>query len=195
VEQGHVKVVPNLDGLIPRGGDAKSGLAGVVETDDGDGISVLVLVNGELALGAGVPDLDVLVEATSDNLTIISGKGNGEDISVVTDELGDGAAGGNVPQTNGTVPRGGEGEAGVASELDLGDEVSVTGHHLGGAAPLAVLLFLTLGLESPLDEGLITGTGEKEFAALAIDFLLTNGEGGDPAAVASEETSVLEAVL
>ena len=44
---------------------------GVVEFDTGDGISVLVLVNGVLALTLGVPDLDVVVETTSDELSVV----------------------------------------------------------------------------------------------------------------------------
>ena len=180
VEEGHVEVIPDLDGLVPRSGDAKCGLAGVVETDYGNGIFMLVLVDSELALGTGVPDLDLSVEGTSDDLSVISGKGNGEDVSLVTNELGDGAAGGDVPKTNGTVPGGGEGETRVTSELDLGDEVGVTSHHLAGTAPFAVLVLFTLGLELPLDEGLIAGSGKKEFLSLSIDFLFTDGEGGNP---------------
>ena len=34
MEEGHVQVVPDLDRLIPGGGDAKSGLSSVVEADD-----------------------------------------------------------------------------------------------------------------------------------------------------------------
>ena len=49
VHKGHVKVIPNLDGLVPRGSDANCWLGGVVELDAGDGIGVLVLVNGVLA--------------------------------------------------------------------------------------------------------------------------------------------------
>jgi len=50
VHKVHVEVVPNLDGLVPGGGDADGGLLGVVELDARDGIGVLVLVNGMLAL-------------------------------------------------------------------------------------------------------------------------------------------------
>ena len=44
----------------------------MVEFDTGDGISVLVLVNGVLALGTGVPDLDLVIKTTSDDLSVIS---------------------------------------------------------------------------------------------------------------------------
>lgn len=76
VQQGHVQVVPNLDRLIPRGSHAESGLSGMVEADHGDSILVVVLIDGELALGAGVPDLDVSVEGASDDLSVVGGEGN-----------------------------------------------------------------------------------------------------------------------
>jgi len=195
VEEGHVKVVPNLDGLIPRGSDAKGGLAGVVETHNRDGIGVLVLVNGELALRTGVPDLDFSVERASDDLSVISGQSNREDVSLVTNELGDGSAGGDVPEADSAVPGGREGKAGVTSELDLTDEVRVTGHHLSWGAPLTVLILLTLGLELPFDEGAITGTRKEELLSLSIDFFFTDGEGGNPTTVTFKEASVLETVL
>ena len=183
VEEGHVEVIPDLDGLIPRGGDAESGLSSVVESHNGDGVSVVVLVNGELALRTGVPDLDVLVEGASDDLSVISGEGNGENISLVTNELGDGSSVGDVPETDGTIPGGGEGEAGVLSQLDLTDEVRVTSHHLLGETPLLVLILFTLWIEGPLDKGLITGAREEELFSLSIDFLFTDSEGGNPTAV------------
>ena len=184
VEKGHVEVIPDLDGLIPRGGDAESGLLGVVESDDGDGISMVVLVDGELALGTGVPNLDVLVEGTSDDLSVVGGEGNGQNIFLVTEKLGDSSSGGNVPETDGTIPGGRESEAGVAGELDLGDEVRVTGHHSSGETPLLVVFFFTLGGKVPLDEGSVTGAGEEEFLTLTVDLFLTDGERGDPTTVA-----------
>ena len=184
VEEGHVEVVPDLDGLIPGSGDAKSGLLGVVESDNGDGIGMLVVLDGVLALRAGVPDLDVSVEGASDDLSVVGGEGNGENVSLVTNELGDGGAGGDVPETNRAVPRGRESEARIASELDLRDEMRVTAHHLSGLAPLGITLLLTGRVESPLDEGSIAGTGKKEFLGLTVDFLLTDSEGGNPTAVA-----------
>ena len=71
VQQGHVQVVPNLDSLIPRGGHTECGLSCVVETNDGDGVLMVVLVDGELALGTRVPDLDIAIKGTSDDLSVI----------------------------------------------------------------------------------------------------------------------------
>lgn len=70
----HVHAVPDLDGFVPRGGHADRRLGGVVELDARDGVGVFVLVHGVLALGAGVPDLDLSVEAAGNDLAVIYGQ-------------------------------------------------------------------------------------------------------------------------
>lgn len=125
VHEVHVQVVPDLDGSIPRGSHADGRLLGVVELDAGNGISVLVLVDGMLALRTGVPDLDLLVETSSDDLSVVVGESNGEDISGVTNELGDGLSLLNGPETDGTIPGSGESETGVSGENNLRNEVGV----------------------------------------------------------------------
>lgn len=71
VHELHVKVIPNFNSLVPRSGNNNLGLVGVVEFDTGDGISVLILVNGVLALTLCVPDLDVMVKTTSNELSVV----------------------------------------------------------------------------------------------------------------------------
>ncbi len=51
-----------------------------------------------------------LVTGARDDLTIVHREGDGQDILGVTIELAGGAAGVQVPQAEGTVPRGGEGK-------------------------------------------------------------------------------------
>jgi len=156
VHELHVGVVPNLDGLIPRGGNADSGLLSVVESDARDGIGVSVLVNSVLALSLDVPDLDLVITSTGEDLSAVSGKSDGEHISGVTDELGDGSSGGNVPETDGTVPRGGEAEASINGEADLVNEVGVSSEELLRSSPFSVVLVTLIFIELPLDKGLIT---------------------------------------
>jgi len=104
VHQVHVQVVPHLDGLIPGGGDADSGLLCVIESNTGNGIGVLVLVDSVLAFGTSVPDLDSGVESTGDNLTIIMGNGDGENILGVANKLADSSSLSNVPEADSAVP-------------------------------------------------------------------------------------------
>ena len=72
VHEGHVEVVPYLDSLVPGGSDTDGWLLGVVESDTGDGVFMHVFVDSVLALGAGVPDLDLSVEASGYDLSVIS---------------------------------------------------------------------------------------------------------------------------
>jgi len=125
VHEGHVQVVPDLDGLIPRGSHADGWLLGVVELNAGDGVSVLVLVNDVLALGSGVPDTDLSVSGTSDDLSVIWGEIDGHDRLGVTDELLDGLGLSDFPKSASAVPGGGQSVFGVTSELHLRDEVGV----------------------------------------------------------------------
>jgi hypothetical protein len=87
VHELHVGVVPDLDGLIPRGGDADGGLGLVVESNARDGISVRVLVNGMFADTVDVPDFDLVIASTGENLVLVGRESNGEDISGVTMSL------------------------------------------------------------------------------------------------------------
>jgi len=104
VHKLHVGVVPNLDSLIPRCGNANSGFLGVVESDARDGIGVSVLVNSVFAFGLNVPDFDLVIASTGKDLSAICREGNGENITGVTDELGDSLSSGNVPKSDGTIP-------------------------------------------------------------------------------------------
>jgi len=56
-------IIPDLDGLVPRGTDDNGALDILVELDCRDPVSVSILLNCELALTYGVPDLEGLVSA------------------------------------------------------------------------------------------------------------------------------------
>lgn len=176
VHKLHVGVVPDLDGLIPRGSDANGGLVSMIEAHAGNGISVSVLVNSVLALSLDVPDLNLVVATSGKDLSVISREGNGEDISGVSNELADSLASGDVPETDSAIPGGREAEATVTSQADLVHKVGVTGEHLLGLSPLDVLLVGGLVVQLPLDEGLVARAREEEFNFLSIDLLFTDGE-------------------
>jgi len=106
VHEGHDGVIPNLDGLIPRGRDDDWGLDIVEVSNAGDPVGMWVLVNGELADTVDVPDLDGLVNGSRGNLSVVWGEGNGEDVLGVTDEGLSGGGGLQVPESDGTIPGG-----------------------------------------------------------------------------------------
>lgn len=104
VLESHVKVVPNLDCLVPGSTDNDGVLGVVVESDRGDPVSVSVLLDSELALSNSVPNLEVLISSTTGNLSVIWGERNSKDISCVTNESLDGLALSQVPKSNCAVP-------------------------------------------------------------------------------------------
>jgi len=104
VLEGHDGVIPDLDGLIPGGRD-DDWLLDIVEVSDaGNPVGVLVLVNGELADTVDVPNLEVLIDGTGGNLSIVWGEGDREDIFGVTDKSLSGLCFLEVPKSDGTIP-------------------------------------------------------------------------------------------
>lgn len=163
--------VPDLDGLVPGRGD-EEGLGGVGGDADARD-PVVVTLEGELALTDGVPESGGLVAGARDDLTVVSGESNGEDVLAVADEATDGLAGGDVPETHGAVPAAGEDVSGVVGEGDVLDKVGVA---VEGTERLAVDLG-GLG-EVPDHDGLVAGAGEE-----SVGLLGGGGEAGDCAVV------------
>ena len=65
--------------------------------------------NGKFAVAQRVPQLDRTVPRSRDDLTVVGGEGDGEDIVGVADETAGRHAGSEFPQPESLVPRGGEG--------------------------------------------------------------------------------------
>lgn len=158
VHEGHDGVIPNLDGLIPRGRDDDWGLDIVEVSNAGDPVGMWVLVNGELADTVDVPDLDGLVNGSRGNLSVVWGEGNGEDVLGVTDEGLSGGGGLQVPESDGTIPGGREAESGVLGEIDIRDEMGVSSHDLSGLSPLLLDISVTGLVEVPDNERSISGS-------------------------------------
>jgi len=191
VDELHVgKSVPNLDGSIPGSRHADGGLGLVIESDARDGIGVSVVLNSVSAFRSGVPNLDGGVSGTGHDHVVAGGDSNGEDVSRVTNELGESSSGLNVPKTNATIPRGREAELAVSGQANLFNEVRVASVHFARFTPLLLFISVFLGLKVPSDHSLITGGRHKVFFVFAIEFALANNERGDPATVTLEVSSV-----
>lgn len=64
--------------------------------------------DGVLAVTERVPELDGAVARSGDNLTVVGGEGDGEDVVGVADEAAGGDTGGELPQAESLVPGRGE---------------------------------------------------------------------------------------
>jgi len=104
VHEGHDGVIPDLDGLIPRGGD-NDWLLDIVEVSNaGNPVGMRVLVNGEFANSVDVPNLDGFIDGSRGDLSVIWGESNREDIFGVTDKGLVGLGSLEVPESDGTIP-------------------------------------------------------------------------------------------
>lgn len=125
VLKAHGLVIPDLDSLVPRGGDNNWVLGILVELNAWNPVSVSVLLNGELALSNSVPDLQVLVSSTASDLSVIGWEGDSENVSAVTNESSAGNSFLQVPESEGSVPGSAQGISAILRKSDITDEVSV----------------------------------------------------------------------
>ena len=156
----------------------------MIEADTGDGISMTILVNSVFTLSFDIPNLNLVITATSKDLSVVSREGNGKHILRVSNQFVDGFSSGNVPKANCAVPRGREAVAAITGQANLVHKVGMTSEHLGGLSPFDIFLVSALVKEFPLDESLITGARDEEFNFLSINLLFTDGKRSDPTTVA-----------
>ena len=83
-----------------------------------------LVLDGVLALGQGVPQLDGLVPRGGDDLPVVGGEGHGQHVFGVVLEPAGGLAGGQVPQPQGLVPGAGQSEVAVRGQNNVGDKVA-----------------------------------------------------------------------
>lgn len=173
-------------------------------------LGVSVVNNVELALSKGVPELDGSVSGSRDDLSVVGREGDAEDVTGVSDELSGGQSGVQVPESEGLVPRGREGELAVRGDRDVRDEVVVSVEDLLGETE-GVLVSGKL----PNDDSLVykecqfpvsfsppfsTAPGKRPPRLTSggsedhVRVLRRGGDGGDPARVAGESALECERI-
>jgi len=117
--------VPDLDLLViaTRDDDGVGGVGG--EANAADPITVS-LVDRVFTLSQGVPQLDALVTRSGDNLAVVRGEGDGEDILGVANEATSSHSHVQIPQANAGIPGGREGELSIRGENNIADKVVVS---------------------------------------------------------------------
>ena len=93
-----------LDESVPSCGD-DDWVGGIGrESDTADPFAMAFFCDGELAVTQGVPELDGLISAATDYLSVVGGEGDGEDIVGMADEATGGFTGIEIPETESLVP-------------------------------------------------------------------------------------------
>lgn len=150
--------------------------------------------DGVLAVTEGVPQLDGAVARTRDDLAVVGGERDGEDVVGVADEATGGGAGGQLPESQGLVPRGGQSVGAVGGDdlpiqsalLSTNDPIAIfidpqifffhssvgtytvrddVGVAVEGLLGVTVLRLVTG--QVPDDQGLVTGAGQEHVGAIA----------------------------
>jgi len=175
--------VPNFDEFVPssRYNDGVGSVGG--KSHARYPLSVSILVDGILALTQSVPQLDGLVSSSRDNLSVISGESNAQNILGVSNESSGGDSSVEIPQSEGSIPRSSQSKLAIRGNNHVLDKVRVSSE---GFFWLTVVLIRLSG-NGPDDEVLISGSRNKK-----IWVLRRSGEASNPAIVALKNSFQVE---
>jgi len=165
---------PNLDNLVPTTGnnDGVGRVGG--ETNARNPLSVAIFLDVVLALTKSVPQLDGLVTGTRDNLTVVRGERDGQNIVGVSDETAGGGTSVQVPKTKSLIPGGGQGELTVRGDNNILNKVVVASESLTGDTVAGLI-----SGKVPDDDALVAGGRQDHIGGLR-----GGGDGSDPSRVA-----------
>jgi len=174
--------VPDLDLLVPASRDDQGVLSVGGEADAADPFGVTLILDGVLALAKSVPKADGLVARARNDLSVVSGESNAENILGVTNESLGGGSRVKVPQAKSMIPRSREGELAIRGDDNVLNEVRVSVKRTTGNT---VLSFFSG--EVPDNNALVSGGREDHVGALR-----GGSDGGDPATVTLKDASKLK---
>ena len=97
-------VCTHLDELVPASGNDDRVLRVRGEAHARDPLGVALVGDGVLAVTEGVPELDGSVARSGNDLAVVGGEGDGEDVVGVADEAAGGDTGGELPEAESLVP-------------------------------------------------------------------------------------------
>jgi hypothetical protein len=99
----------HLNELVPAGGDDDGVLGVGREAHARNPLGVALVGDGVLAVTERVPELDGSVARTGDDLAVVGGEGDGENVVGVADKAAGRHTGGQLPEAERLVPRRGKG--------------------------------------------------------------------------------------
>lgn len=97
-----------LNKLVPSRADNNWVLRVWAEAYARDPVGVSLLGDSELAVSKGVPELDGSVAGSGNDLSVVGGEGDGENIVGVSNKSSGGGTGGELPEAESLIPRGRE---------------------------------------------------------------------------------------
>jgi len=178
LELEFVAQAPDLDDLVPASGDDGRLIDVWRELDAGNPISVSI-VDDDLALTESVPQADGLVARTRDDLSVVGGEGNAQDVLGVSNETSVSLGLVQIPQSDGGIPRSRQGEVTILGDDNVLNIVVVATKSTVGITIFGVWTFSISTSDVPLDDSLISGRGQNH-----VRRLVSGGNACDPIAMA-----------
>lgn len=114
-----------LDQLVPSSADNYRVLGIRREANARDPVGVALVGDGEFAVSESVPQLDCSIAGARNDLSVVCGEGNGEDIVGVADKGTGGVTGRELPQSKSLVPGRRQGIGTVRGDHTVGNNVRV----------------------------------------------------------------------
>lgn len=171
--------IPDLDDAIPTSRDNEGDLEVRAETDTADPFLVTIFLDGVFALTKSVPQVDGSVARTGDDLTVISGEGDGKDVFGVTNKAASGGATVEVPKAKSTITRTREGELAIRRDGYVLNEVGVTSQTAVGNTGFTIFF----SGQSPDDQGFVARSGQNHVGGFH-----SGSDGGNPTTVTFQFT-------
>jgi hypothetical protein len=94
----------HLDELVPASGDDDGVLGVGGEAHARNPLGVTLVGDGVLAVSESVPELDGSVARSGNDLAVVGGEGDGENVVGVADKAAGGDTSGQLPEAEGLVP-------------------------------------------------------------------------------------------
>jgi len=142
--------LPDLNQLVPTTADNDWILGVWAESHTRDPIAMPFLSNGELAVTESIPELDGSISRSGDNLSVIGGERDGENIVRVPNKSSGGGTGSKLPEAESFVPGGRESIGAVRGDDAVRDDVRVA---VKGSLWVAVRALIAG--QVPDDQGLV----------------------------------------
>ncbi len=184
------KFSPDLQTSVPadRGEELVLGGGGV--SDAGNPVLMVAGLRAEHVLALGVPQAELVVGSAREDLSVVVGEGDREDLRLaIGSESLDALAVLQRPQSEGVIPRRADQEVVVSGEGKVADEVAVAGEGDEGLAEGLDLVALLIGVEPPDHEGVVSSSGDQDVVVLAVAAGVASDDRADSSGVTCEESA------
>lgn len=166
----------DLHALVPSGGnDDRFVVAAGRKSHARDPVavgSVILIVRAPFFDSNGIPQLDSIIPGSRDNLAVVRGESNTENVLLMSSELLGCLTGFKVPQPQGAIPRGGKRILTIRGKVQVFDNMVVANE---STSDFTIHSLLVIDRKAPYANGLVSGSAKKLVGVFKRRFQARNG--------------------